>query len=377
MSEASSEGKRIFFLDNLKAFIICLMIVFHIAMSYMQYAPDWWYAVDKANQQFSFTVFVTWADIFIMPIMFFISGYFGISSLSRQTAKEFWLSKLVRILIPWVLGVLIFAPLVTYLVFLTRQVPLPFMEYLNKVFFFGPLFSHGHYWFLGSLFYLYIILFIVVKIKPSIKEKLNPSEPGRLFFLFIAVLSYVLTFAAYYMIGGNNDNWSKLWPIFLYQPTRVSLYVIYFFAGVYGWRRQWFTEKGVTFDPTIWIPAFLFTGLFYTGFALFGQAAVESASYLPVKSALHSLFVMASVFGLLALFQAKLDYTNGLLKALSDNSYAMYYSHLGLVMLVVWLLTGFAIPVYIKYLLACVLGLAVTYIVGRILMFLPFFTKKA
>ena len=194
--------------------------------------------------------------------------------------------------------------------------------------------------------------------------------------MIIAILSYTLTVGAYYLVGGNNDNWSKVWPIFLYQPTRISLYVIYFFAGVYAWRKQWFTEKGFRLDPTVWIPAFIFTGVFYTGYALFGQLTASPVTFMVIKSALHSLFAMASVFGLLALFQSKLDYTNGFLKAVSDNSYTMYYAHMGLVMLVVWALMGVALPVYVKYILACLLGLAVTYVVGRILMFLPFFTIK-
>ena len=91
--------RRIFFLDNLKAFIVCLMIVFHAAMCYMAYAPEWWYTVDKADPKFAFTLLVLWADIFIMPVMFFISGYFGIMSLSKQTGAQFWKSKLLRIVL--------------------------------------------------------------------------------------------------------------------------------------------------------------------------------------------------------------------------------------------------------------------------------------
>ena len=51
--------RRIFFLDNLKTFIVCLMIVFHASMCYMAYAPEWWYTVDKADPKFTFTLFVT------------------------------------------------------------------------------------------------------------------------------------------------------------------------------------------------------------------------------------------------------------------------------------------------------------------------------
>ena len=81
--------KRIFFLDNLKAFIVILMVVFHAAMCYMAYAPEWWYVLDT-QRVFSATLFVLWADIFIMPIMFFISGYFGLKRASTPSGKASW-----------------------------------------------------------------------------------------------------------------------------------------------------------------------------------------------------------------------------------------------------------------------------------------------
>ena len=81
--------QRLYFLDHLKWFIIWLMVVFHAAMCYMAFAPQWWYVVDGREPVFSATVFICWADIFIMPVMFFISGYFGLQSLVRHEAREF------------------------------------------------------------------------------------------------------------------------------------------------------------------------------------------------------------------------------------------------------------------------------------------------
>lgn len=74
-------GRRIIFLDNLKTLVIALVVVFHGAMSYMAYAPEWWYVLDD-ERSLAATVFVVWADVFIMPVMFFISGYFGAASLA-------------------------------------------------------------------------------------------------------------------------------------------------------------------------------------------------------------------------------------------------------------------------------------------------------
>lgn len=375
------QKRRIFFLDNLKAFTICLMIVFHVALCYMAYAPEWWYTVDKAEPQFSFTLFVMWADIFIMPIMFFVSGYFGLMSLAKQTAKKFWQSKLVRIIVPWVAGVILFAPPVTFIMFASRGVPMDYMnDYFFKLFWFGPCFSHVQYWFLGLLTYLYIALFVFCRLRPSFKEQQMPSLPSAGLFLVFAVLCYVCTVAGYFYADGNNDLWCNIWPILVYQPTRIAFYPLYFFLGAYAWRHQWFVEGGYKPDSTKWLPVFIVTGIAYLFYSTIGAPmAASKEEYILLKSAIHVLFLLSAVFGLLALFQSQLDYTNKFLGELAANSYNMYYTHMGLVMLIAWAFLGIELPVYVKYVLVCILSLLASYITGKILMVLPCFSvgKKA
>jgi hypothetical protein len=43
---APASTGRLYFLDNLRSFIILLVVVFHASMSYMLFAPKWWYVVD-------------------------------------------------------------------------------------------------------------------------------------------------------------------------------------------------------------------------------------------------------------------------------------------------------------------------------------------
>ena len=368
--------RRIFFLDNLKAFIVCLMIVFHAAMCYMAYAPEWWYTVDKADPKFAFTLFVLWADIFIMPVMFFISGYFGIMSLSRQTGAQFWKSKLLRIVLPWIAGVILLAPPVTYIMFASRGIPMDYVnDYLFKLFVFGPCFSHVQYWFLGMLTYLYIALFLFCKIMPSFKERQGISIPGPKLFVGFAVLCYICTAAAYFYVNGNYDLWCNIWPVLVYQPTRISFYPLYFFLGAYAWRHQWFVEGGYKADPAKWLPAFIVTGIAYLFYTTMGApTAASPEQYMLVKAAIHVLFLLSAVFGLLAIFQSKLDYTNGILGELAANSYNMYYTHMGLVMLIAWGFLYIDLPTYPKYIIVSILSLLASYLTGRILMVLPCFS---
>ncbi|MCR5175261.1 MAG: acyltransferase family protein [Anaerovibrio sp.] len=371
----SAAAKRLFFLDNLKAFIVCLMIIFHGAMAYMAYGPAGWYVSDPAEPQMSLTIFIIWADAFIVPIMFFVAGYFAINSLSVHSSGEFWKSKLVRIFIPWVLGVLLLAPLITYSTFVSRDIAIPYMEFWGRMFFFGPIFSHVHYWFLGTLFYLYVILFVAVKFKSSLKERLTPVVPGRLQFGITAVLSYCLTAGVCLLTGGYVDSWYTVWPVFVFQPTRLTFYIIYFFLGVYAWKRQWFSAKNQGLDSTIWLPAFVVFSVVYVAYSLFGATIVRSqTSFLLVKMALQSLYTMTAVFGLLAIFRSRMNYTNAFLTALSSGSYAMYYVHLGIVILLNMWLLQMAWPTYLKFAIVGGGGLIISYIVGRIFMLLPFFS---
>ena len=111
--------ERLYFLDNLKTCIVVLMVVFHAAMSYMAYAPEWWYVLDGDSSLVG-TVFVLWADIFIMPVMFFVAGYFALPSLARHGRIGFWRKKGVHIILPWLVGALVCAPYIAYLTIASR-----------------------------------------------------------------------------------------------------------------------------------------------------------------------------------------------------------------------------------------------------------------
>ena len=67
-----SKTKRLYFFDNLRAFIILLMVVFHIAMGYTTWDLKWWYVNDTEHSAF-FDLFVFSTDVYIMPVMFLIA----------------------------------------------------------------------------------------------------------------------------------------------------------------------------------------------------------------------------------------------------------------------------------------------------------------
>jgi len=85
-------------------------------------------------------------DVPLMLIMFFIAGFFACPSLTERSVTVFVKGKILRLGLPWAAGIFIFAPLVTYLIYYSRNVPVSFGRFYT-VDFWGPLYQQSVYWF--------------------------------------------------------------------------------------------------------------------------------------------------------------------------------------------------------------------------------------
>ena len=121
-------SSRLYFLDHLRASIILLVIVFHIALGYMAPPLAWWYVVDSQTSS-AFIPFIITVDVFIMPVMFWIAGYFTLPVLQRKGIGSFWRDKLYRIALPWLGGVLLLAPAITYMIWFSRSATPPYLHF--------------------------------------------------------------------------------------------------------------------------------------------------------------------------------------------------------------------------------------------------------
>ena len=357
------KGRRLYFLDNLKWFIIWLMVVFHAAMCYMAYAPEWWYVVDKADPSFGATAFVCWADVFIMPTMFFVSGYFGLRSLAHYDLGSFWRGKLRRIIGPWLFGAACIAPLVTYITLASRNSPMGFYEFYTTLFW-GVFYQQAQYWYLGALTALYVLLMAACQALPSLKERREAGVPGIAFFLgLFAVCAISIGLVSSYM---HPDTWKYFAYILVLQPVRIVSYIAVFFAGAWAWKKRWFEAGGYCPSAGRWGLPFLLTGGIYLWQKLFLAAyGLEAWQTVWVGAVMQAAFTCTALFFLLGLFRQCFDSTNGILSELSSTSYAVYYLHMPVLFPVAWAFVGIGMGVGMKYLSVCVLTLGLCFLLGK------------
>lgn len=356
--------QRVYFFDNLKAFIILLMVVFHIAMGYTTWDLKWWTVNDIQKNEF-FDLFVLGTDVYIMPIMFMIAGYFAPMVLDKKGIATFWLDKLKRIVLPWVGGVLFIAPFIAYSNLFSRMdMPPNFFAFWRNDFF-GPFYQQGPYWFLGILVLFFLFLTVCYQLNPGYFIKsVQKTSPSAWFFAAFALIT-----AASFFIGNLFfwcDTWLNVKYVFAIQPVRFVLHLCYFWLGVYAWKHSWFTPGGYSPRLLPWGIAaigmlFVFLGYRVTFTLMPNVPIVFKAGH----ALTHAIFSLTATLALIALFQKYFDSNAYLWRRLAANSYTIYFIHQCVVIPIGCIMQKLAINIWVKYCSVSVVTLVLCFIIAE------------
>src|ERR1051326_7808109 len=113
---AAAKSSRLFFIDNLRVFLIILVVMFHLAITYG--AAGSWYYQDPAKDTLTsvlLTILTATNQAFFMGLFFLISAYFTPGSYDRKGAGPFLRDRLVRLGIPLLIYDSIINPFVVFI----------------------------------------------------------------------------------------------------------------------------------------------------------------------------------------------------------------------------------------------------------------------
>jgi len=365
--EPVARGARLFFLDNLRAFVVVLVVVLHGSITYMVDAPEWWYVVDSRSSLL-FTAVVLLVDVPIMLIMFFIAGYFAIPSLAKRGAEAYLHSKFVRLGAPWVVGVLFLAPLIAYMSYYSRGVPMSYPQFWASDFW-TVAFQQSVYWFLGVLLLLHLTLVMAYEGGDRLRgAKQRLSTPTwKLFVLFWALMSLgMLVMNQFFPV----DAWYNRFYLLVFQPLRVPLYIGYFWLGVLASLRGWFSPAG--YQPRIlpWGALWAVSGALYLHFRFFAMPATPEPT-LAIQTAyamLFNAFCLSSLMAGAALFQQKVNSSTPFWSSLSANSYGIYYIHPLILYPLAYLFLPLSWPLAIKATVLILLAILLSWAVSAMVL---------
>jgi glucans biosynthesis protein C len=337
---------RLHELDNLRAFVIVLVVVLHAAITYMTPAPTWWYVIDP-DQSVAFSLLVLLVDVPLMPIMFFVAGYLATPSIRRRGPRGFVREKAIRLGIPWVLGVVFLAPLATYMTYVSRGIPTGYLQFWTNDFW-GPMFQQSVYWFLGVLFLEFLVLAYAyvfpARALLQAEARVSPPPGVAFFLLFIG-----LTAGGSAVFSGRLglDDWQSMGWLFVIQPARVAFYVGYFMLGVHAERKGWLTDGGYRPNPAGWGLACVAAAVVYVAF----RASVPLAGMAErsAGSLLFGVFCLAALMAGLAIFGRWGNGAGRAWRTLAANSFGVYYIHPLILYPLAWMLVGVGVPAVAKF----------------------------
>jgi hypothetical protein len=341
-------------LDNLRGFVILLVLSFHSVLAYLNFLPAspfpfdappyLWRAfpiVDTARW-FGFDLFCAWQDVFLMSLFFFLSGLFVWPSLERKGVRTFLHDRIVRLGVPFAFVVALLMPLANYPTYLQTATDPSFSAFWRH-WLALPFWPCGPMWFLWLLLAEDFAAAALHRFAPQWGDTLirfsssSGARPMRYFagLVIASALAYVPLALAF-----TPSAWLAVGP-FGFQLSRPLHYAVYFFAGMglgaCGIERGLFAPDGFLVRHwTLWLIAALGSFLLWMALTALTMSNTDSSS-LGLQILDDLSFVLAcfssccAMLGLVLRFGGRRLPVLGVLKR---DAYGMYLVHY---VFVVWL----------------------------------------
>ena len=357
----SMSKSRLFYIDNLRIFLIGLVVLHHLIITYG--APgSWFYNESQADfpSIFPMALFVATNQAFFMGMFFFISAYFILPSLNRKGTKTFAKERLVRLGIPLLVFFFLLNPLTIYIrnkyIFEKEDT---FFELLKNpdAWGFGPM------WFVEALLVFTGIFLLIRLLKFKIIMKFPEAKNILLFAFLIGLGQFIIRI--WLPVGWGSPFTGFQFPHFLQ-------YIFLFSFGIIAYQNNWMGNissksgwRWFAFAQTlifIGFPVlFLLGGAAENGTDKFmGGFTWQCFSY----TTWEQLVGISLIIGLFGIFKKRLNKQGKSGKQLSDSAYGVYVFHTPVLLGISAVFLNFQIPQILKFIVLAPIALVACFFIA-------------
>jgi len=386
----SKKESRLDFFDNLRTIFVFGVVFQHAGMAYIW--SDWWPVTDNSSVVVAFLV--AFFDGFLMPSLFYIAGFFAVSSIRGKSISQFLKGKAKRLLVPWLVCILFVCPILPLIYHYTRNSftlissywdiwlkgmgnaagfdigILPPMDQVMQ----NDLFYQRYMWFIGLLAAFFVIFSMAYWIR---KEWFLPDEHpltqdhSTVFYtLKIALGIGVITFLGSICLIGlmfylcpqvsEPESWFTFGNILQFRVSRIFLHAAYFILGIITYKKSCFLRKILPGHHVTWI--ILFSFVFIGFYASLFLMRIASGDIEKLYGLIHwfflNLFTVTALGLSISITYKFFNRQTRWSRTLAANSYYLYLSHYLFVFIFQLLFVQFAqIPVLLKYTMTATLAL--------------------
>ncbi|QGY39890.1 acyltransferase family protein [Pseudodesulfovibrio cashew] len=380
------QTERVIFLDVVRTVVVLFVVILHAACSYAEIIP--WWSVQEFPKEPAYTLIILFFDLFCMPALFLLAGYFAPESMRRHGTMGFIKAKFRRLGIPFLLLALLFVPVISYIgfigqthseqgflhfwIFQLTTAWKPILLLLDSAKTAIPHafdFSQWHLWFISLLLIFFLLYAALRNALPGLFRSLDKLEtgPGRiLLYMFLACAISALSDAAI-NLAVPDWAWAKIGGYLMFQPTRLGLYLTFFLLGVVANHTGWFRSTAIPNPLWLWLMAALALDV---AFLAWSRTFIQLTGPAPLSlGLLHAtLRAFAAMAWTGVLIKAALRWGNSpgpLKSSLSRSSYDIYLLHLPIVVGLQLLVVTWPVGLFVKFLFVSVAAILVCWQLSR------------
>jgi len=371
---ADTATKRLGYLDNLRSFVIFLVVVMHSNVTYSGIG-SWYYtegnpaSLDPVSLPL-FALYGSFTQAWFMGILFFLAAFFAARSLAKRGPAAFAKERLFRLGVPLLIYMFVIDPFIGYFLMDYGNVReragflQAYLEYLGSFRWIG---STGPLWFVEAL----LLFSLPYAAWRAVRRPAHtPGEPPRVMTVILIIVATGLgafSIRLFLPIGTSVAN---------LQLCFFASYIALFLLGLHAGERRWlenFPEKqGLT-----WFTVVLGAGLVLWFVITIGGGAARGVMLLTgglnwqsLAYAFWEAFVAIGFsLGLIAFFRKYLNVDNRFTRLLGANSFAIYMFHAPILITISLLLRPWHGAPLLKHLavapLAFTATLAVSFLILR------------
>ncbi len=349
--------KRLYYLDNLKVLLTCLVIAHHASQAYGPTGGEW--AYHNSNGIIGWLGnFMAVNAAYFMGLFFMISGYFVPDSYQSQKAGAFVGKKLKRLMLPVVILLVAIVPIYFYFAsMLHAPSRIGFSDYYINTYWKDDLISYEHGWYLINLCFYCLIYALVMKfIKGS---KIKALQRFKTYYLLI--LAILIGVVSYFVrLVSPIDRWIDLFGFIGMEPAHVPQYVLFFLfgilAGKYGYLEAISKKTGYIMAALGAVMALMvylsglrfispFMGIVWQGWAFY-----------------ESFMAVFLSIGLIVVFRDFCNWTNAFQRILARSAFGAYIIHNSFVVPLQVYFDWVLVSPWVKFLCVSVLSILLSFL---------------
>jgi glucan biosynthesis protein C len=371
-SVATAQTSRLFFVDHLRAALVILVVLHHLAIVYGEGLSFWYVDPPKTASLVGLVmvVFVLMNQAWFMGAFFLLAGYFVPGSYDRKGPGSFLKERLIRLGIPLLIWIFLLNPISNIGLYLdpVRWItdPLTWQNYWQM---YPEFIGLGVAWFLALLLIFsfgYAAWRWLTRNRPadSKHDYAPPSYLGiGIFILGLAIITYLVRIVI--PIGRTVLDF----PTLAYLPQYLSFFIV----GTIAYRRDWFrtlTDRmgKIGFVTAVVATLVLFPipilGILGGTMRFLGNGSWPSAVY----ALWDSIFAVGLCLGALTFFRRYFNEQSRLGSFLAQQSYAVYVIHSPIIVFLAYAFysvlatSGIELGPLLKFIIAAVIIVPICFI---------------